>query len=329
MAERRTPGPVIGVDLGGTKLYAAVVGADGKIVARARKKTRAERGHEEVISRLIDCVKEVLQDAHLRAAEVPALCVGAPGPLDPENGIVISAPNLNWVNVPLKQILEDALGIRTFLDNDVNVGTYGEFKAGAGQGACNLVGIFIGTGIGGGLILDRNLYRGSNNTAGEIGHLVIQRGGPLCTCGNRGCLEAIAGRGGIVREIAFRTGRGAKTSLLERCANNLAEVRSKLLADAFAEQDPLVVQLVRDAIEAVGIAVGSLVNVLSPDTVVIGGGMVEAFGSWYVGAVAEVARQNAFPQCMANVRIVPAALGDDAGVLGAAFLAHEAITGRK
>lgn len=316
---------VAGIDLGGTNILAAVVDAKNNIIGRAKKKTKSDQSSNEIVGRIVKCLRDCLDAAGVKAGEVAALCVGAPGPLDPPAGVVISAPNLGWSNVPLKALLEKELGIPTLLDNDVNIGTYGEFMLGAGCGAKDMIGIFVGTGIGGGLVLQGRLHRGFNHTAGEVGHLVVKMGGPLCGCGNRGCLEAIAGRAGMVREIAYQISRGRKSLVDKLTGGDLEQARSRVLAEAYAKQDPVVVEVFQAAIEALGVTLGGLVNFLSPDTVVIGGGIAAAMGKPYVDAIAEVARRNAFPQCMKNVRIVPAALGDDAGVLGAALLARESL----
>lgn len=324
MARKAAQPLVAGIDLGGTNIQAAVVNPDNEIIGRARKKTRAERGAKEVTVRIIDCIKECLASADVNAGDIAALCIGAPGPLRPEEGIVISAPNLGWRNVPLKSLLESAVGIRTLLDNDVNIGTYGEFRLGAGRGVRDLVGIFVGTGIGGGLVIDGKLHRGFNHTAGEIGHLVVRMGGPKCGCGNRGCLEAIAGRAAIARELASRA-KKRKTLLTKLAKGPLEEARSRAIADAYNEKDDLVVEVLDEAVAALGAAIGGVVNLLSPEAVILGGGLTEALGKPFVKQVAQAAAKNAFPQCIKNVRFAMAELGDDAGVLGAAQLAREAL----
>ena len=192
---------VVGVDMGGTKILAAVINAKGEIVQQAKRATKPKKGPEEVIERITRCIREAIDSAELNPSQIRAIGIGSPGPLDPETGVIIFAPNLGWSNVPLKAKLEANLSIPTFVDNDVNVGTLGEYAFGAGQGVKNLVGIFVGTGIGGGIILDGKLFHGVNKTAGEVGHMIVEAKGPRCGCGNFGCLEAVASRTAITRDL--------------------------------------------------------------------------------------------------------------------------------
>ena len=171
---------VVGVDMGGTKILSAVIDAEGNILSTAKLPTKADAGTSVVIDRITDSIQKAIAKSGVNEASIEAVGIGSPGPLDPETGVVIFAPNLGWRDVPLKAELEARIGIPTFVDNDVNVGTLGEHVFGAGQGVQNVVGIFVGTGIGGGIILQGELFHGASKTAGEIGHIVVKAGGPKC-----------------------------------------------------------------------------------------------------------------------------------------------------
>jgi len=187
----------MGVDLGGTKILAGVFDADLKCIGRAKVRTKAERGPAEVIERVARCVREAVEECHLQASQIKGVGIGAPGAVDPESGKVIFAPNLQWKGVPLRKDLEKLISLPVFVENDCNICTLGVYETELDCKPKNMIGIFLGTGIGGGLILDGKLYSGFNRTAGEIGHMVIEVGGPKCGCGNRGCFEALASRTAI------------------------------------------------------------------------------------------------------------------------------------
>ncbi len=315
-------GYVVGVDMGGTKILAAVVGLNGQIVARLKVMTKAEKGADDVINRISDCISESIEKANLRASQIRAIGIGAPGVVDPVAGEVLYAPNLHWSNVPLKGALENLLNIPVFVDNDVNLGTLGEQALGAGRGVDNLVGIFVGTGIGGGIVLNGKLFYGANRTAGEIGHVILKPGGPKCSCGNRGCLEALASRTAISRYVQKAiTQQGKKSILPELNGGNLDMVRSRALAKAVEKGDKLTLKAIRRARHYLGIGVATVVGLVNPQVVVLGGGLIEALGDDFVNGVHHAASKLALPNAMNGVDVVSATLGDDAGAIGAAALA--------
>ena len=316
---------VVGVDMGATKVLIALVDGEGRILARKKRSTQPEKGPDRCIDRMVDGILAAARGGDVPIERIEAIGIGAPGPLDPDRGVILSAPNLKWTDVPLKDRIEERVGRPVFVDNDVNIGTLGEYVAGAGQGVSDLVGIFVGTGIGGGLILDGAVYGGFNGTAGEIGHMVILKDGPLCGCGSRGCLEALASRTAIVRDIRAAIEAGEASVLPELVGEDLSEIRSSVLARALRKKDPVAVRVLEEAARHLGIAVANIVNVLSPEMVVLGGGVMEAMGSHLLPIVQDTAKAYAFPQAMREVKIVAAALGDDAGVLGAAELARRKI----
>ena len=226
-----------------------------------------------------------------------------------------------------KAKLEANLSIPTFVDNDVNVGTLGEYAFGAGQGVKNLVGIFVGTGIGGGIILDGKLFHGVNKTAGEVGHMIVEAKGPRCGCGNFGCLEAVASRTAITRDLQKAIlKKGKKSKLTELNGGNLDLIRSKAIARAVKHGDKLTIKVVQRAAKYLGISVASIVHFLNPEMVVLGGGVVEAMGDSLLDPIRHAAAEYALPTTMDGVQIVAATLGDNAGVIGASVLARERLS---
>jgi glucokinase len=315
--------PVVGLDLGGTKILAAVVSPDGRILSRAKKKTKANKGAEAVLERISKVIQSAIEEAGLQSTDLAGIGAGSPGPLDPDTGIIVTAPNLGWENVNLKKYLEEIFGIPAFIDNDVNVGTLGELRLGAGKGISSAVGIFVGTGIGGGIILDGKLYRGFNKTAGEIGHMVLDPSGPVCGCGQKGCLEALASRTAISRMIEESLADGKKSIITKVSKRDIPKLKSRDLAVAFQEGDKVVTSALRKSAHYVGLAIGSLINFLNPEMFILGGGVVEAVEAFYLNEVTQSATGYAFAHASKNVRIVAAQLGDDSGVIGASQLARD------
>ena len=318
---------VVGVDMGGTKILAAVINAKGEIVQQAKMATKPKKGADEVIKRIERCIREAVDAAALKPSQIRAIGIGSPGPLDPETGVIIFAPNLGWSNVPLKAKLEANLSIPTFVDNDVNVGTLGESAFGAGQGVKSLVGIFVGTGIGGGIILDGKLYHGVNKTAGEVGHMIVKANGPQCGCGNFGCLEAVASRTAITRELQKAILKKGKKSILTKLnGGKLDQIRSQAIAKAVKRGDKPTIKVMQRAGKYLGISVASIVHFLNPEMIVLGGGVIEAMGDSLLDPIRRAAAKYALPTTMDGVQIVEATLGDNAGVIGAAALARQRLS---
>lgn len=315
---------VVGVDMGGTKILAAVIGSNGQIVSRCKGMTGADKGTDEVINRIAECISESIKKANLDQSQIRAIGIGAPGVIDSKTGIVIYAPNLRWTNVALKTALENRFEIPISVDNDVNLGTLGEQVLGAGKGVDNLVSIFIGTGIGGGIIVNGKLFYGANRTAGEIGHVILRPDGPKCSCGNRGCLEALASRTAISRYVRKAiTQQGKKSILPELNKGSLKLVRSRALAKAVEKGDRVTAKAIERAQYYLGVGVATVIGIVNPQIVVLGGGLIEAMGENFVSGVYDVAAELALPNAMNGVEVVSAKLGDDAGVIGAAVLACE------
>ena len=241
--------------------------------------------------------------------------------LDLDKGLILEAPNLGWKRVPLQALLEGWFHCRVVLSNDVDAGTYGEYRFGAGKGARTLVGVFPGTGIGGGCVYDGKLLRGKTGSAMEIGHLPVRENGRLCGCGRRGCLEALAGRLAISAEVAQAAFRGEAPFLAENGGSDLKKLKSGLWAKAIKAGDAAVERIVRDAMRLMGRAIGGVVNLLAPDVVVLGGGLVEAMPRLALEEVRIGLKETAMVSFAKQVKVVEAELGDDATTLGAAALA--------
>ena len=315
---------VVGVDMGGTKILSAVIDAGGNILGTSKVSTGADEGTSVVIDRIAESIQKAINKSNVDKTSIQAIGIGAPGPLDPETGIVIFAPNLGWRDVPLKAELQARTGLPTFVDNDVNVGTLGEHAFGAAQGVQNVVGIFVGTGIGGGIILKGELFHGASKTAGEIGHIIVKADGPRCGCGTRGCLEAIASRTAMAKQFRKAIQKKGKKSVLTKLTDgDLSVIRSGVLVKAIRAKDKLTLKVFKKATKYLGIGIGSIVNFLNPDMIVLGGGVVEALDDTFIDNIRSYAEKYALPNTLNGVQIVRAKLGDNSGILGAAALARQ------
>lgn len=315
----------VGFDLGGTKMLAAVMDAGFQVLGRKRRKTRGHDGVDAGLKRIVATVESALEDAEVDRNSLAGIGVGCAGPLDLDRGIILEAPNLGWTAAPIKDTLEAEFGCPAVITNDVDAGVYGEFRFGAGRNSRCVVGVFPGTGIGGGCVYEDRILRGTTSSCMELGHVQILPGGPRCGCGQYGCLEALASRLAIAAAAAQAAYRGQAPRLRELAGTNLSEIRSKVLAQAIAAGDAVVERIVRDAARAVGTAIGGVVHLLAPDTVVLGGGLVEAMPKLYVSAVHEAAEAFVLPSFRGTFRVVAAELGDDATVRGAAAWARKLV----
>lgn len=313
---------LVGVDLGGTKIMTGVFDAQLKSLGTARLSTKAQRGPDAVIERVARCVKDAVDECDLDLKQIRGVGVGAPGACNPETGRVIFAPNLEWKDVPLEKELTKLLDVPVYLENDCNVCTLGVHQVELKGRPRSLVGIFIGTGIGGGLILDGQLYSGFNRTAGEIGHMVLEVGGPKCACGNKGCFEALAGRSAIFRRIQSAVKDGQKTLLTDMLGPGLEDLRSGDLRKAIKRGDKFVEKVLEEAAEYTGIAVANLINIFNPEVVMLGGGVMEQLADDMMAIIVETARDYAMNGTAKGIEILASDLGDEAGITGAAVLAR-------
>jgi glucokinase len=311
----------LGIDIGGTKILTAVVNAEGKILSRDRGVTPAEEGHEAMVKSVLESVSRALGQARLTAADLLAVGLGAPGLSNPETGILFTSPHLpGWKDVPLRDIMERELGRKVFLINDANAAALGELYFGAAWGARNLIYVTVGTGIGGGIIIDGRLYTGSAGMAGEIGHMVVDDEGPLCHCGNRGCWEALVSGTALAREARRKIEEGAATSILECAGGDIDRVNAEVIHKAAQASDSLAKELIARAAYYLGVGLSSLINIFNPEVVVIGGGLSD-IGDMLLKPAFEEAGRRAYKQVCQSVRFARAELGRDSGVLGAAAFA--------
>ncbi|HEY7956742.1 MAG TPA: ROK family protein [Polyangia bacterium] len=324
---RNGEGLIIGVDLGGTKIHAAAVSETGEIVGDARCKTQPEDGADRVIERISELTRAIAQKQG--GAPIEAICVGVPGDVDDEHGMVDEAPNLGWRDVPLAAKLGALTGgARVFLDNDVRVAVLGEHAHGAGRGARGMIGVWVGTGIGGGLVLDGELWRGGRGAAGEFGHMTLNPKGPRCSCGRRGHAEAYASRTAIEREVRKRIDRGEKSKVEKILKKEKRDrLTSSVVAEALADGDEVMTNVFRRAQRWLGVLCANLVNALDPEVVAIGGGLAERLGEEMVGRIREVAyRGFILERDRERVKIVATTLKDAAAPLGAAWVARRRLT---
>jgi glucokinase len=322
MASKKRQRYIVGVDLGGTNIVAGAMSEDGAHHFGMRAiPTSAEQGAESVADRIAGLIEGVIldtmaqTDAHRR--EFIGVGVGAPGPLDRERGVVIVAPNLGWRDFPLRDRITERLGLPATLDNDANCATVGEWWQGAARGGRNVVGMTIGTGIGGGLIIDGQLFHGSSDVAGEIGHTTIDLNGRHCKCGNYGCLEAYASGPAIAtraREVLVR--EESASILPSMVSGRLETITAETVYDAAKQGDAVANEIVRDTARYLGAGVANLLNIFNADVVVIAGGVTQAGEALFGPLQAEV-RRRAFRPAVEAARIVPGALPGTAGVVGA------------
>ena len=309
-----------GIDLGGTKIQTAIVDSDGKVVGEARHPTPTDGGPEDVAAAMATALREAAKDAGVASSELAGIGVGSPGDADEKTGVVSSARNLpEWEgSFPLGEKLTEALGAEVKIGNDVQVATEAEFELGAGKEFESLLGVFWGTGVGGGLILGGKPWLG-RGAAGEIGHMVVKRGGALCPCGRRGCLEAYAGRKAMEAEARERHGKGEKTDLFKLMEkHDKPRLTSGIWERALEHDDKLASELIDRAIEALGTGIGSAVNLLDPEAILIGGGLGLRFGDRYMEPLLDEMRKHVFFETMPAVKV--ATLGDLGGAIGASLL---------
>lgn len=319
---------IIGVDLGGTNLRAAVVSSDRRILARESGLTHAERGPQGVIESIVETIENAMGSAGIDAGSVMAIGVGCPGPLNWQTGVVFEAPNMpGWDNVPLAAEVSRNLGIPCYLDNDANVACYGEFWLGAGKDNDSICMLTLGTGVGGGIVVFGQLLRGIDGTAAELGHIKVQRDGRLCGCGARGCLEPYASVTGLVRTAREALESGRESILVEKCGNNCEQLTGKMVYDALVEGDEVAKWTFEETGIWLGLGISSLINLQNPEKIILYGGMTAA-GDALLDPVRKTAKENAFDVPAARAEIVLAELGADAGVIGAAGCAFARHTAR-
>jgi glucokinase len=314
---------VLGIDLGGTAIKTALVTADRRVLAKASRPTNASEGVDAVLKEMDAGARDVLTQANASMADVVAAGIGAPGPMNWETGVVFTPPNLpGWNDVPLADRMTDLLGVPCYVDNDGNLACYGEFWMGAGQGATNMCAMTLGTGVGGGIVIDGKLIHGVDGTAGEVGHMKVTRSGRTCGCGAQGCLEPYGSVGGLVQTAGEMLETGAPSILRDLCGGEVSGITGKMVSDAAQQGDAVSMDALRETGVWLGVGISSLINLLNPEKIVLCGGMIAA-GDVLFDPIRQTARERSFDVPGERAEIVPAELGADSGVLGAAGSALE------
>jgi glucokinase len=307
-------------------MLAAAFDAEFELLARRRRKTKGFEGAKAGVERIVETIQQTLEEAKLDAIQLGGIGIGCPGSVDLDKGTILEAANLGWKGVKLRDTLAAAFGCPVVVINDVDAGVYGEYRFGAAKNARCAIGVFPGTGIGGGCVYEGRIFRGKQFSCLEIGHMKVSAGERLCGCGRYGCLETEASRLAIAAEAAKAAYRGEAPHLMQIAGTNLAEIRSGQLAESVREGDKAVELIIRRAARYLGDAVGDLANLMLPDIVVLGGGLVEAMPDLITKAVEQAAFERMMPSFTKSVKIVAAKLGDDAAIRGAAAWVAQSVS---
>lgn len=310
----------IGIDVGGTNVKIALVDGEGKIIYSNSVPTYAQMGYEYTVNNIKQAIRDLMKETNTDAKEIEGIGFDFPGQVDYKTGVVKLAPNIpGWINVPIAQMIEEEFNIPTRIDNDVRCAALGELKFGAGKGCENFVCITVGTGIGSGLVINGQLVRGAANAAGEIGHIKLQmNGGPICGCGDTGCLEAFASGPSIVA-MAQEYLKGGKSTKFREMAGADGEITPYIVAKAAEAGDPVAKRIFEIVGTYIGMGLVSVINLLNPEKVIIGGG-VAAAGDLLLDPIRKTIKERAMIVAGNSVEIVPAELGNSAGVIGASML---------
>lgn len=318
-----------GIDLGGTKTYCVVIDEKGNILAREKMKISTDKNMDHILDIVVECYKAAVSRSNITEDDVSAVGMAVPSAVNTEKQILLNAPNLGWKNIKIGEIMADKLKKPVFVDNDVNLGTFGEYTFGKAKEYKNVYGIFVGTGVGGGYIHGGQLVRGASFTAGEIGHMIIKQGGTMCNCGNQGCLEAIAGKVGIIKHIERKIEEKGKTTKLDEIAPNWRNsVGASALHKAIKSKDKLTIKAVERSAEAIGVACSNVINTIGVDAIILGGGIIEELSDIYLPIIRLTIQECSMANGGSNFPVIISELGDDAVALGAAWQVVE-IYGKK
>jgi glucokinase len=313
---------IVGVDLGGTNIVVGLLPTmGGEVLGLRSMPTDSVRGAKFVVDRIVGMVEQAIAEVLSKHGgtrdDIAGVGIGSPGPLDRRTGTVINTPNLGWRNFPLRDLIANAVHLPATLDNDANCATYGEWWLGAGRGTRTLVGLTLGTGIGGGIVLDGKIFHGCSDVAGEIGHMTIDSNGRKCKCGNYGCIEQYASGPAIALRAVEGIEAGADTVLVDMVNGKLEDITAATVYEATVQGDAYATEVMKDTAKFLGAAVASIINILNPEMVVIAGGVTRAGDTLFEPLRAEV-RRRAFKSAQECCRIVSAELPGTAGVVGAA-----------
>ncbi|NLE65045.1 MAG: ROK family protein [Elusimicrobia bacterium] len=318
---------LIGIDIGGTKIYGGLLSPSGRIVATRKIPMPPGASSKKILEEVHSLIRKLLKDGEATPSNILGIGVAVPGIVD-HDGVVVNTPNIAFSGTPLRTLLEKKYKRPVAVGNDANLGTLGEQWLGAGRKARNIIGVFPGTGVGGGMIVDGRIIGGTHGAAAEIGHMPVDPQGPRCSCGNTGCLEAVAGRWAIERDIRAAVKKGTRSAITRIVGKDLRRIKSSALAKALKAKDPLVTRTIQKAAEALARACVSLNHLLDPDMFIFGGGVIEACGDWILPAVEKALKADPFFQRLGTPVVVAAKLGDDAVMLGAAALVRREIPER-
>ncbi len=308
--------------MGGTKILAGALNSEEGVITRIKKATNAGSSQNDYVKNLAELVSQITEDAGIKSESVKAVCLGVPGSLNPYTGMVNLAPNIGLKNYNLKEHLQEKIPYPVLIENDVNLGALGVKKFGTGKNAKNMLAVFVGTGIGGALFFENKIYRGSGFGAGEIGHIVVKKDGPLCGCGNHGCFETLASRSAIVKSIE-KDLKAKKKSIIVKYSGANKPIKSKAIAAALKADDKLVKKHVSEACETIGLVLANVNNLLNVDLIVLGGGLLEAASKFMIPLIRSSFEEYALKDAAKIVKIVSSKLGDDAALYGGLALAEE------
>lgn len=313
---------VISIDMGGTKVLGCVVNSKDGIITRVKKPTDPTASKKKYIHQLAEVVNLLTEETEMSKKKIKAVCLGVPGTVNPNTGVIGLAPNLGLKNINIKKMLEAEIPFPVLIENDVNLGALGIKNFGVSKKANNMLAVFIGTGIGGGLIIEGKLYRGSNFGAGEIGHMLVEKNGLKCSCGRKGCFEAIASRTAIVDKIIkdIKSGKSSKLSKLVKLGER---IKSKSLASAVKSGDKIVSKRIKEGCDVIGGVLASISNLLNLDMIVLGGGMIEALDFYMLPLIKQSFDEHVMIDSAKGLKIVSSKLGDDAAIFGGIALVKE------
>jgi glucokinase len=308
----------IGIDIGGTKIIGGLVDKSGLVTCKIKIPTEREKGYAGVKENIAGLIGTIVNRGNTEIEKIERVGIACAGQIDKTTKNILFSPNLDWHNVPLKDDIEKLCSIETFIENDVNAGVYGEWKLGLKEVPEDVIGVFMGTGIGGGLIINRRLCRGFSGVGGEVGHITLNPYGYKCKCGNTGCFEAYCGGSYIIERVKTEIEQGYRGKIWDIAEGNIDSLHTGHIEEAYMAGDALCKRMWTEVIEYTGVALASLVNLLNPEVIILGGGVV--YGSrYFMEDVRIVMEKRAMQASLAGLKIVKAQLGEDAGIVGAAF----------
>lgn len=313
---------VISIDMGGTKVLASIINKEEGIIARLKVPTNPDLDGNSYVDTLASTINGIMDKSNMKEKHIEAVCLGVPGSVNPYTGVIDLAPNIGLKNFNIKEKLQNKISLPVLVENDVNLGALGIKYFGVGKNASDMLAVFIGTGIGGGLILNGKIYRGSSFVAGEIGHILVDKDGPVCGCGNRGCFETIASRTAVVNRITDDIKNGKQSKLTAKVKSG-QRIKSKALSNALEVGDKVVTKRISEACDVIGGVLASQANFMNFNLIVLGGGMIEAMDSFMIPRIRDAFNNHVLKASAKDLKIVPSKLGDDAAIWGGIALAEE------